>query len=902
MPLNAKKEYDALLRRTNKYATDISVLFSQAVDELLGLQKAYRLGPDEAFSFEDNPRIAKKASDILRRLHSATYAAVSEGIRLEWENGNAAADRMLASMFGRKVLNDPRFAGWTKRNRDAMDAFFSRTRDDGLTLSNRVWNTTKQLRREMELAMTVSIGEGESASHISRQVRKYLREPDRLFRRVRDEATGNLGLSRAAAAYHPGRGVYRSSYKNAMRLARTETNMAYRTADNLRWEQMQFVTGVRINLSHNHPEPDICDELAGDYPKDFRFTGWHAQCFCYATPITCGEDEFVAMQQAILAGEEPVPASGIITEMPDNFQKWMRENKDRIMAAQNDGRLPYFLRDNWERAKDAYLPPVTQTPQWKAGKAVLDKMADIKDVDLSELRKALAGKSVTDIEAATKAVQKIEAELMSTQYVDDAIEVAKTWGYKTTMGIEQSVGAKMQAWSALPLEDQAKKLQFEAYDYLGGNMMHKVKKVPVQTLYPSWEVSQKAYIKQLGIVQEKIQWQGVEAEYKAAKSALGADAVQPYVDALSRLSEAMAAKDMQSAIVAIEDMKEWKAVGAEVKKAKSFAVSHGTTAGDTYASLLEKLDDALDAGELAETKKMLSYVEEWKDVLSYLDEAQAFVTKSQPYKAMLGEFEAAVGSVDLDEAKIRLDAVRAKRAELDRKYGKAGGKLEQVSDAEMERMFNEFIGYHGEDADEFMRPLIEKGWKSMTADERLVATKYTQTYCYMNEPLRNMHYSGGRVTEEFEHDMPILTEACRKNRTTRTMVVRRAVGDFMTTNGKYLSNLESGDEFIDGGFLSTSVHIDHGFHEPYEFIILVPKGAEGIYAEPFSHYTDWNKYSYYSTAENPLNIWDGVAKEVMGSEREWIGQRGSRFRVVRKSGRRIFLRMLEQGIDIRTGR
>ncbi len=40
----------------------------------------------------------------------------------------------------------------------------------------------------------------------------------------------------------------------------------------------------------------------------------------------------------------------------------------------------------------------------------------------------------------------------------------------------------------------------------------------------------------------------------------------------------------------------------------------------------------------------------------------------------------------------------------------------------------------------------------------------------------------------------------------------------------------------------------------------------------------------------------------MGHEREWIGQRGSRFRVVRKSGRRIFLRMLEQGIDIRTGR
>ena len=30
---------------------------------------------------------------------------------------------------------------------------------------------------------------------------------------------------KAAQAFHPGHGVYRSSYKNALRLAATETNM-----------------------------------------------------------------------------------------------------------------------------------------------------------------------------------------------------------------------------------------------------------------------------------------------------------------------------------------------------------------------------------------------------------------------------------------------------------------------------------------------------------------------------------------------------------------------------------------------------------------------------------------------------------------------------------------------------
>ena len=65
---------------------------------------------------------------------------------------------------------------------------------------------------------------------MSRDVCGYLRNPDKLFRRVRDKH-GNLRLSKAAKAYHPGRGVYRSSYRNALRLTATENNMAYRTAD-----------------------------------------------------------------------------------------------------------------------------------------------------------------------------------------------------------------------------------------------------------------------------------------------------------------------------------------------------------------------------------------------------------------------------------------------------------------------------------------------------------------------------------------------------------------------------------------------------------------------------------------------------------------------------------------------
>ena len=67
---------------------------------------------------------------------------------------------------------------------------------------------------------------------------------------------------------------------NARRLAVTETNLAYRTADYDRYQLFDFVVGIEIHLSGNHTCKgvkgdffDICDELQGKYPKDFKFTG-----------------------------------------------------------------------------------------------------------------------------------------------------------------------------------------------------------------------------------------------------------------------------------------------------------------------------------------------------------------------------------------------------------------------------------------------------------------------------------------------------------------------------------------------------------------------------------------------------------------------------------------------------
>ena len=137
--------------------------------------------------------------------------------------------------------------------------------------------------------------------------------------------------------------------------------------------------------------------------------------------------------------------------------------------------------------------------------------------------------------------------------------------------------------------------------------------------------------------------------------------------------------------------------------------------------------------------------------------------------------------------------------------------------------------------------------------------------------------------------MPILTSALNKFKTVKDMVVRRGTGNYYIPElGKDLSGVSVGDTFTDGAFLSTACHRNKGFSGDVNMIILVPKGARGAFAEPFSHYTDSFKFDYNGT------LWDGKSKETIEQEFEWIGQRGSRFKVIKVDGRNIYLQMIGQ--------
>jgi hypothetical protein len=131
--------------------------------------------------------------------------------------------------------------------------------------------------------------------------------------------------------------------------------MAYRNAEQLRWSQMDFIIGYEVKLSDNHnckgvPNGafyDICDDLKGRYPKDFKWCGWHPNCRCYVIAIIKSEERF--WEDEDKRGND----NETITEMPENFNKWASLNQDRIARAEQRGTLPYFVRDNRERVKQA---------------------------------------------------------------------------------------------------------------------------------------------------------------------------------------------------------------------------------------------------------------------------------------------------------------------------------------------------------------------------------------------------------------------------------------------------------------------------------------------------------------------------------------------------------------------
>jgi hypothetical protein len=264
----------------------------------------------------------KIKTDLLNKL----YLLLQSGIKQSWVIGEALSYSLLKKIVPEEILKH-RF---TKAASPHIMEYLNR-KTFGLNLSQRVWNLSNGMIDQIEATLQLGILEGKSANSISGDLKQYLKEPDRLYRRVRDRQ-GELRLSRNAANYHPGQGVHRSSFKNARRLAATEINKTYRNAQWETWQNLDFVVGQEIRRSNHVYDCDVCESLKGRYPKDFKFSGWHPHCRCHAIPIMATEKELLDS----INDDSPVRSKNEIKSFPGNFHKWVEDNKQRYKPNTND--------------------------------------------------------------------------------------------------------------------------------------------------------------------------------------------------------------------------------------------------------------------------------------------------------------------------------------------------------------------------------------------------------------------------------------------------------------------------------------------------------------------------------------------------------------------------------------
>lgn len=311
------------------YTKRLKRIYNSAIVDvtIAGRTVSYRI-TDKKFNIDDYPVLKKRIDEILRKMSSDILSLVNNATKEAWMLSNERGLKETTKILGKRTLPEEITDKIFNPNERAYRQFISRV-SGGMKLSERIWQSVKPFKHELEAGLTDGINSGRSATKMAADMKRYLKEPDKLFRRVRD-AKGKLQLSKAAKAYHPGRGVYRSSYKNALRLTATETNMAYRNADIIRWRNQDFVLGYEIKLSKNHVHYDICDPLAGRYPKEFNWDGWHPFCRCFAVPVIAGQEQIDERIKNILGTSDKEVKFKYITEPPGSFAKYVSENQKRI--------------------------------------------------------------------------------------------------------------------------------------------------------------------------------------------------------------------------------------------------------------------------------------------------------------------------------------------------------------------------------------------------------------------------------------------------------------------------------------------------------------------------------------------------------------------------------------------
>lgn len=898
--LTSKQQKEQLNNLFAVYNKRLGRLYSDYVKKLTSLGYGEDVLEDDAlFNFDNFPQLKARLNDIFNDYYQNSLlcykSGITDGVALAYNH-----DEMVIG--GYSVLTDKAI----RVARDTAAATFISNRlktKNGLNLAQIIWNYCQQTKSEFEMAMSNTIADGikkgSSAEEIGKSIRKYLNDPDMMYRRYHTIKVLKNGKKKDVVTWRRrriidgkvrfieeplekvGMGVYRSARKNALRVARTEINSAYHKARNERWQNEPFVIGQYIHVSPQHNIDDICNDLEGRYPKDYVWISWHPQCICTSDPITIQGEEKKEFYKRLMAGEDMsnyVSPFAVLT-MPEKYNQYIKDNSEAIVKAGMRGKLAWHLQDNtkyWAHllspsdrkklglkavsSKELILAKAKERHALRT-KEQIDKIqsrwdkhrrdyynglvhnllgsksvTDIKSQDLFEryyairyaikdkksaseiaslfdrfkrgyqtklawtdrkvamnVIKVAANYGETDVSSVLSALKaadytlaKKEAktlanaisiikkdELSLSALIPDVNKWHKQFTSQELHGVYDAVEAKLAQWQSLTLEKQASKLQFEAVDFLGGNMHG------VQQKYATWKVSQAAYLKKLDEVKTAIDWVNINKAY------------------------------------------------ADVKGYK--------TQSKIYHKLIYDLEHAMLAKDKTLAEQLLYEAKQKKETL--------------------------INAKAKRNAKnVVFDTDRFSQSRKDAAVWDKG---------------------NGAKADKALIDTASKQWIAATEKEKDFTYEYTHHYCDVNEPLQGRKYDNYQTKERFIEKVNNITSYIEKNELPTDMWFTRGDDGMKViesrikfAGGSMPNNLQDlvGMEMQEGGFMSTGSRKGKGFNTRSVIMnIYAPKGTKAADVEPFSAFGCGDKRS-----------WDGVSRfSTYSSEHETLFQRGTRMRITK---------------------
>lgn len=210
-----------------------------------------------------------------------------------------------------------------------------------------------------------------------------------------------------------------------------------------------------------------------------------------------------------------------------------------IRYAIKDKKSASQIASLYDRFKRGYQTKLAWTDR-KVAMNVMKVAANYGETDVSSVLNALKAADYTlarkEAKTLANAISTIKKdELSLSALIPDVNKLHKQFTSQELHEVYDAVEAKLAQWQSLTLEQQAKKLQFEAIDFLGGNMHG------VQQKYATWKVSQAAYLKKLDEVKTAIDWVNINKAYADVKGYKTQSKI--YHKLIYDLEHAMLAKD-----------------------------------------------------------------------------------------------------------------------------------------------------------------------------------------------------------------------------------------------------------------------------------------------------------------------------------------------------------------------